>query len=254
MNEPYEELTYRGHNITISYDPIPANPRLDFDPLGEIVIEKYSSSNRFKLAQHTCEELHEWMVDLVEGPLIAWAKVASDNYDNPLEIRGAGEVVERMLSRSAVVFSMDVWDSGIEYSLIEPGEPTVKKALMYCTLEKAIENWVLPEDSTWDTQLDDWADGKKGQTISLRDATVRVLEGELESLRDYIRGDVYGWEAVDESCWGYYGNEGVKDAIETAKDTIDVHLKSLTEKHTNRLKQWIRHRVPLKYRKKLELN
>ena len=45
-----------------------------------------------------------------------------------------------------------------------------------------------------------------------------ALAGEIESFGQYLAGDVYGYiveadgEQVD-SCWGFYGQEGIEDAI-----------------------------------------
>ena len=67
-------------------------------------------------------------------------------------------------------------------------------------------------------------------------ATERTLEDDMRSnveLYDtYIRGDVYGFRAIDtlddeviDSCWGYYGDSGVEEAIEQAKLSIDFEIK-----------------------------
>jgi hypothetical protein len=59
----------------------------------------------------------------------------------------------------------------------------------------------------------------------------KCLRGEVEVYDTYLRGDVYGYVAEDQngdeiaSCWGYYGDDGVKEAIELAKAYIDCALK-----------------------------
>ena len=47
----------------------------------------------------------------------------------------------------------------------------------------------------------------------------------------YLRGDVYGYRVIDsdgdeiDSCWGYYGDSGIKEAIEQGKGIIDFEIK-----------------------------
>ena len=69
----------------------------------------------------------------------------------------------------------------------------------------------------------------KHVTKSVLDKATRVLESEVSTYSDYISGDVCGFFVEDtegeivDSCWGFYGREGVKDAIAEAKNVID-HL------------------------------
>ena len=61
-------------------------------------------------------------------------------------------------------------------------------------------------------------------TAKRRETIERYLLGEVETFDQYIRGDIYGFEVVDEngehvdSCWGFYGqdweNNGIKDHID----------------------------------------
>lgn len=89
----------------------------------------------------------------------------------------------------------------------------------YCTLKQAIENWSLPKDSTWDTTIEEWYGENKGEQVSLRTVVERMLEGEVETYDQYLRGDVYrfvveewdptpgvGWVHLD-SCGGFYGDD-----------------------------------------------
>lgn len=47
----------------------------------------------------------------------------------------------------------------------------------------------------------------------------RILEGEVETLDQYVRGDIYGFEIEDEngehedSCWGFYGDDIKENGI-----------------------------------------
>ena len=69
--------------------------------------------------------------------------------------------------------------------------------------------------------------GGKIITQKKKELALQVLAGEISTYEDYANGNVYGWEVntpEGDSCWGYYGDEGIKDAIECAKDSIDSYL------------------------------
>lgn len=58
-----------------------------------------------------------------------------------------------------------------------------------------------------------------------------MMEGEMRTYDQYVRGDVYGWvvengeDDFEESCWGYIGYDEISRMIEEAKEAIDCHLK-----------------------------
>lgn len=69
--------------------------------------------------------------------------------------------------------------------------------------------------------------GGKIITQKKKELALQVLAGEISTYEDYVNGNVYGWEVntpEGDSCWGYYGDEGIEDAIECAKDSIDSYL------------------------------
>jgi hypothetical protein len=55
-----------------------------------------------------------------------------------------------------------------------------------------------------------------------RKAVDRVLRAEVEDYDSYLRGEVYGYRVFDDdgdevdSCWGFLGDEGLKDARQEA--------------------------------------
>jgi hypothetical protein len=67
--------------------------------------------------------------------------------------------------------------------------------------------------------------GAKRVTQKLIDRATQIAEGEVETLSNYIRGDVYGFDIKDiegnqiDSCYGFYGvnfeTNGMKDYLET---------------------------------------
>lgn len=60
----------------------------------------------------------------------------------------------------------------------------------------------------------------------------RILEGEIETYDNYLRGEVYGFVIEDsngehvDSCWGYYGDPKTSGLLEEAKSVIDNEIKS----------------------------
>ena len=63
----------------------------------------------------------------------------------------------------------------------------------------------------------------------------KIADGVVDEWNMYLEGEVYGFVAEDEdgneldSCWGFYGDEGLKDAIDQAEGAIDYELKRRAE-------------------------
>jgi hypothetical protein len=67
--------------------------------------------------------------------------------------------------------------------------------------------------------------GWKSITPKRKKQLLKYLEGEVEALDQYIRGEVYGFthtnaEGEEDSCWGFYGSdfEGIFDHIGEKKE------------------------------------
>lgn len=72
--------------------------------------------------------------------------------------------------------------------------------------------------------LSEYGNGKNRLTKAIKDKATTYLEGEIETLDQYIKGDVYGFTAKntqtkeEDSCWGFYGDtadNGIFDHIAT---------------------------------------
>lgn len=119
--------------------------------------------------------------------------------------------------------------------------------------------------------LKQYHDGK-----TMTEVAREILKGEVETYDHFLTGNCFGWQAVrpedwneeDESgddfdaCWGYYGDDhdasGLKEA---AIHAIGCDVKKRLEKkraaiqsHADKLKGWIRSKLPVIYRKPFELN
>lgn len=73
----------------------------------------------------------------------------------------------------------------------------------------------------------------------------KILTSEVKTFDQYITGQVFGYIADDDSCWGYYDEE---DALTEAKDAIDYRLDQEQKKREVTLKGYIKNNVPLQYR------
>ena len=62
-------------------------------------------------------------------------------------------------------------------------------------------------------------------TKSILERATKLLQSEVDTYDQYLRGDIYGYEVIDkitgedlDSCWGFYGIEDVREqATEAAK-------------------------------------
>lgn len=107
----------------------------------------------------------------------------------------------------------------------------------------------------WDTSMSGFVLVKrqKGWTYSHEKAT-KVAESLVEEWNLYLSGQVYGYEIIgdaEDSCYGYYGDEGIEQAIEEAKGIIDYRVEELNKTHFNKLKAWIKNKVEFIYREPL---
>lgn len=96
------------------------------------------------------------------------------------------------------------WDSG-------------QVGFIYCTLKDVLENW--PGQKSWDDEMKDWREEDK--MITTREATERLLKGEVETYDQYLTGEIYRFsitkvetcdhghkhETKEDSCSGFYGSD-----------------------------------------------
>lgn len=102
------------------------------------------------------------------------------------------------------------WDSG-------------QVGLIYCTKEKALKEWGTGK--------------KKIVSKKMRKKVYEFLEGEIETLDQYLRGEVYGYVLYDpegeevSSCWGFYGEENycLNEGIAVARYYEEERLKKKRE-------------------------
>ena len=115
-----------------------------------------------------------------------------------------------------------------------------------------------PFTCPWDTSMTGFALVKrtKGWTWT-RNKAEEVAESVVKEWDQYCTGQVYGYNAGEDgeigSCWGFYGDAGMKYMIEEAKSEIDCHVNQLIKDHCDRLKTQIKNHVPLYCREPLAI-
>jgi hypothetical protein len=132
----------------------------------------------------------------------------SDDYNNWEEMKKAIQKEEN----TAVILPLYLYDhSGISISTgaFSCRWDSGQIGFIFISKEKAIQEF-----------------GGKIVTAKLKERLVRILEGEVETYDQYVRGEVYGFQIVDEyddivdSCYGFYGNShkesGMLDYIDFA--------------------------------------
>ncbi|MFR9543614.1 MAG: hypothetical protein SNH27_16395, partial [Rikenellaceae bacterium] len=76
--------------------------------------------------------------------------------------------------------------------------------------------------------------GWKNITKERREKVESWLEAEVKLYDQYLTGDVYGYtisecdnedNELDDSCWGFYGREGIECLTIEAKSYIDQHVE-----------------------------
>lgn len=110
-----------------------------------------------------------------------------------------------------------------------------------------------PFSCPWDTSLRGFALVKRQKGAWAREQARKQASGLIEEWNDYLSGQVYGYSTENDGCSGYYGDEGMKEAIQQARDSIDAEVRQTIQEHCKQLRRWIGARVPLVYRKPLNI-
>ena len=190
----YETLCHRGHDINIYYDTIPESPR-EWDNLGTFYTAHRYYRPEMEFDEHfdfdeVCDERPG---SLRESFLKKYVALNLYLYDH------SGQTI------SSGSFSCP-WDSGW-FGIVAVSVEKVKKEY-----------------------------GWKVLTRARRREIEQYLQGEIDTYDSYLRGEVYGFQItpagdkdnVLESCWGYFGKDGLDQLKDECRDMID-HLISEKE-------------------------
>ena len=95
----------------------------------------------------------------------------------------------------------------------------------------------------------------KKVTKKILEKVEKQLKSEVETYDQFLTGDVYGYEITKDgedidSCWGFYGRDNCE---EEAKSIVDSTIQHETKNHLIQLKEWIKNKVELIYRKPMAI-
>jgi hypothetical protein len=218
MEVNMEQIEHKGYTIKIEPDMEPMDPR-EWDNLGHMVCahRKYTLGDKHDISVDdfkSWEELHDYL------------------------IKDRGAVVILPL---CILDHSGVWmHIGSSFACDPGGWDTSHVGFIYVTKEDIRKEWNIKRITAKKLK---WAED--------------ILRSEVKIYNAYLSGDVYGYiiESPDgqevDSCWGFYNVDDTNYAEEEAKSMIDCIIRTALEKHTAHLKVWIKHKIPLIYRKPL---
>lgn len=184
--ELYEQITYKGHHINIYYDADPQSPR-EWDNLGTF----YTSHPHYRPEEDFYrhferEEVFDEYRDFLDSFEKKYIALKIYLYDH------SG------LTISSGPFACP-WDSGL-FGMVAVNIDKVKKEY-----------------------------GWKKITAARRRKIESYLQGEIDTYDQYLRGEIYGYRITPEdhddevldSCWGFFGDNGIEQLKVECRDTID---------------------------------
>jgi hypothetical protein len=225
--EPVRTETYRGYTIEIHQDEFPPNPR-EWDNLGRM------------LCAHRRYDLGDYLEIAAPG----WSK----GWDTWFQ--GWGEIEDAIWKEfdAAAVLPLYMYDhSGI----------TIRTYPFSCRWDSGQIGFVYA------TRKDVMREfSRKRMSRKLRKKVEGILQAEVKTYDSYVRGDVYGYVIKDprednvDSCWGFYGWNDSKDYMMSSyvRPAIDHDIEKRMRQHAEQLKAWMKHKVPLEYRKPFEMS
>jgi hypothetical protein len=213
-----ETIEYRGGEIEILYDKTPMSPR-EWDNLGHMIC--------WHRRYHIGDD-HSF-----QNPLDLMESISGLDRESSLK-----DTIFQKAHENAVILPIYIYDhSGI----------TIKTTPFQCRWDSGFLGYIY---ATKEDIRENW--GIKRVTQKYLDWAKKILEGEVQVTDEYIRGDVYGFNAyykdADDSCWGFYGDEGKQEAINEAKSFIDYRKNQEKKQKFEKLKALIRNNVPVHIR------
>lgn len=229
-----ESISYRGYEIEIHPDDgHGSHPRHDWDPVGTIV-----SWDNSKRIDNECDY--------------------QPSYEELFE-KGEDDPRYNLFHTDE-----DIWQLRHNYYLFNVKMvailPLYEKYEGYATtgMDRNQIGFIYMSKDTYKEHFDfskEWKEKHyKGKTN--REIAEHILKGEVESMDQYARNEIYGYylPKLEESCYGFFGDYEESGLLESAKSEIDYHIKIQKEKHFYKLKDWINNKVNLNYRHGLSFN
>ena len=106
-------------------------------------------------------------------------------------------------------------------------------------------------DGQWDVSFKGFWLIKRMRGTWTRSQAYKAAKGFCETWNKYLSGDVWGYKSEAGSCWNFYGDEGKEQMIAEAKSEIDWMIEKKIKQHVEKIKAYIRNKVPLEKREQL---
>ena len=189
MTDALKTINYKGYTINIDYDPSPESPR-EWDDLSTI----YSNSRRYDFDGHSIEELIQEVGGNIYDNVIPWDLIGKKYYYRKVWMYDHSGITVRTAEENPWGnMGYMAWDSGLAGVIVVDKKAAKKE---------------------WDTDTKARAE--------------KWLDGEIANLDTYVRGEIYGYEVLDEdgnefdSCWGFYD---LDECIAEAKGYVDYEVE-----------------------------
>lgn len=270
-----EKEEYRGMTINVYYDEAPSDPR-EWDNVSTFVC----NYRNYRLGdEHDCEavvnelfdryvtneKVLEYFIKTYEPQLV---HVENDDYTNKyyeyFVTIGGKRQIQRVVAGSDYSEGEIAGFIAEEFSVIErikliedTGEVVILPISVYDHSGITIwlgAKWSHP-DASWDcssigfayvekstAEKEGMLDPGEKYKHDWKEWAYAMMEGEMETYDQFVRGEVYGYMIEDENgeeatdrdlcgCWGFFGDDGKKEMLSEAKANIDSYLE---RKHNTR--------------------
>ena len=192
--QPHEIIEYKGYKIEIYHHEDAESPLTHFGNLGTM----YTRHHRYNIGENFDEHLYEEEV-----------------FD------GEFGVFKKSFLRQYIALPLYLYDHSGQ---------TINTTGFSCP-------WDTSRIGIIAVSLDDVRKeyGWKNITKKRREQIETYLRAQVKLYDDYVRGSVYGFRLIDpdgeehDSCWGYYGDESIKDIEAECKATVNGIL--ITKNH-----------------------
>lgn len=223
----YKTIQYKGHTIKINYSEWYESPR-EWDNIGKMICwhRNYNLGDK-----HNFQNSFDLLTELARVN-----KYGNREFTN-------NQLIKRIERAGYVILPLYLYDhSGI----------TMRCSAFSCSWDSGQVGYIYAKLSEAKKDI-----GIKNLT---RAKLAGYLESEVQTYDMYLTGEIYGFtvenkdgEHID-SCGGYFGSAGIEQAIDEAKHAVNCEIKRAVKKHIEQVKNWIKNKVPIIYRKPLQLS
>lgn len=220
-----ESEEYKGYTIEIVNDEDPQNPRTDWDPAGTMVCwhSRYNLGDAESWKDSDGKRKSQQLSKNYSEPIDLLYELAELIRDDEQELRegediSKGELIRLIEEKGTIIMPLYLYDhSGI----------TISTGRFSCSWDSGQIGWIYITKEK--IEAEGWT----------KEQAEKYLEGEVETYDDYLTGNMWGWRVVGDgentedgnSCWGYYGTEGIKDALQEARSSIDHMCEKAQEEY-----------------------